>query len=342
MIQCSLSCLLQFRGLRFGTEGAASLAQLLPHTKLCSVHLHGLKDGQHGIGAEGAGDICAALSQIKATTLLLPCNRLGVDGAAARLIPSLPATGIKHLSLASNLIKDSEICSLAAVIPLTQLHTLNLEANRVSAAGASALAKALPHSSIATLLFSSNQIGTAGCSALARTLSKTSLTYLDLSGNKLGPDGAEALAASLVESQVQYLNLKHNQLSCAGVAAFASVFQLANTALTCLNLASNQVRDKGTKALASALCSTISVTSIDFGFNSITDVGVAAICKALPECGALVRVGLEECLDDPTTNRWLECKCERRDGVPWVSEINVYGEFVGFKVRKSNVCRVQA
>ena len=52
-----------------------------------------------------------------------------------------------------------------------------------------------------------------------------------LSDNELvGPDGAEALAASLVDSQVRHLNLKHNQLYCAGVAAFASMFQLANTA----------------------------------------------------------------------------------------------------------------
>ena len=86
------------------------------------------------------------------------------------------------------------------------------------------------------LNLSRNALGVSGMRKLQRFIVKASfLTHLDMSGCELGCDGVSVLSEYFMCLPLVYLNLARNQVADKGTSP-----------LVYLNLARNQVADKGT------------------------------------------------------------------------------------------------
>src|SRR6185312_5214865 len=87
------------------------------------------------------------------------------------------------------------------------------------------------------------------------------------------------------------LNLSHYNLRDTGTAAVAKALS-SNSSLTSLDLIYNQIGDKGAAALAKALESNLSLMSLNLNNNKIGDTGAAALAKAL-ESNSLYLISLD-------------------------------------------------
>uniref|UniRef100_A0A674IA20 NLR family CARD domain containing 3 n=1 Tax=Terrapene triunguis TaxID=2587831 RepID=A0A674IA20_9SAUR len=158
-----------------------------------------------------------------------------------------------------------------------------------------------------------NQISNKGAKALARSLMvNRSLTVLDLRSNAIGPTGAKALADALKINQVLLsLNLQKNSIGPQGAKKIAEALKqnrnlrelivpphppvvILHCLLSLHSLQWNFIQSKAAKALAQALHSNTSLTSLDLRGNSIGVAGAKAMANALKVNRSLRVLNLQE------------------------------------------------
>ncbi|KAF9556568.1 hypothetical protein EC968_008173 [Mortierella alpina] len=302
---------LDLRTNKIGDSVAQALAESLKTDKTLTT-----LDLQHNsIGDHGAKELAEALrTNSTLTTLNLYSNSIGGDGAKELAEVVKTNSTLITLNLQYNSIGDDGANALAEALRTNStLTSLNLHSDNIEGEGAKALAEALKtNSTLSTLDLQDNKIGDDGAKALAEALKTNStLTALNLQDNKIGDNGANALAEALkTNSSLTKLNLLRNSVWYKGFAALteaskqnstlttldilgfdniAMVMYQAfktNSTLSTLDLRDNKIGDDEAKALAEALKTNSTRTSIGSD-------GAKALAGALKTNSSLTTLNLE-------------------------------------------------
>lgn len=129
----------------------------------------------------------------------------------------------------------------------------------------------------------------------ANEVSDNNLQFLSLSGNPLGSHGVRRLQPFLVKaSLLTWLDLSSCQLRNSGVMHFCYIIECMP--LIWLNLADNEITDKGSDILASHLRLCPTMREFSLANNRITDCGADGLARAiedLPEIMKVILIGNE-------------------------------------------------
>jgi len=181
--------------------------------------------------------------------------RLGLDlgDHGADIIAHSPLLmGVRELDLGNNALSPIGIETLAESSYLTELTTLGLADNRLGLWNLTGSFFHLNHfPNLGVLDLSRNEIGVEGVLALARSPAVLGLRTLMLSGNPLGSNGAWPLTTTTLLSEhgvLSDLDLTGCELGDAGAVDMA--WAQWGGRLQSLNLAYNDIRMEGAKALA--------------------------------------------------------------------------------------------
>ena len=173
----------------FGDQGVAHLV-----SRHSDVPYRELRLQRTSISHVGLGSLLDAGVAARLSSLALPDNRIGPDGATM----------------------------LAAREDLGCLRALNLGRNHLLTIGAQQLAKARSLSGLQRLELEYNFIGARGALALSESTALTSLVDLGLAYNYVGDDGAAALGAATLAPQLTTLDVRSNEIGPAGLATLAT------------------------------------------------------------------------------------------------------------------------
>ncbi|XP_051885775.1 NACHT, LRR and PYD domains-containing protein 3-like isoform X2 [Pristis pectinata] len=257
----------------------------------------------------------------KCQVLRLEGNNLGDSGIKIlSKILTEPKSEIQALGLDNNNLTHSCVEDLvSSVTANSSLTELGLGNNKLGDSGVKRLCAALrnPECKIQKLRLNNNNL-TASCAEdLASALcTNRSLTQVDLGDNELEDSGVELISAALrkLDCKIQTLRLNNNGLTASCAEIFAPALS-TNRSLKELDLGHNKLGDSGMKRLtvalrdsncpieelgvnnngltafcaedlASALCTTPSLTKLEVGDNNLGDSGVKVLSTALrdPDC----------------------------------------------------------
>lgn len=137
---------------------------------------------------------------------------------------------------------------------------------------------ARPHGRLASLGLGSCKLHAFAAHELAEYVrSSTSLTSLDLEYNYINVEGVTALARAIPASALACLNLSevnrnHDEpQDMSGIVAIAKALQTSRT-LTSLNLSANDIRPNGVEVLAEALSQNATLKHLDVSSNRLCGV----------------------------------------------------------------------
>ncbi|KAG2483285.1 hypothetical protein HYH03_017832 [Edaphochlamys debaryana] len=248
----------------------------------------------NSLGDAGCKALAKALPPLGGSlaVLALSHNGIGTEGTRA-LAGALPAcAGLQELLLAGNQLGDTAARELAAALQrLPKLQVLHLQDNhRLAADGVAGLAGALPGlPALRELDLARCHAGNEGARHIAKALaSHPSLTRLSLEGCKLRADGAAHLAAALASSPSTPPSPGGAGPSSSNPSS-ASSSAPTGCRLASLELARNQLGDRGAAFLAEGLGRNTSLTALDLRSNAIGLIGCRALGAALRERNAGVR-----------------------------------------------------
>jgi Ran GTPase-activating protein (RanGAP) involved in mRNA processing and transport len=264
--------------------------------RIVSVELFGNR-----IGDESCRAISIMLARNQSLRRLkLGDNMIGAQGAQALAEGLRGNTSLTQLHLGGNSIQVQGLQSIAsALADNSTLTSLGLRDNNVGAEGMAHLADTLrrPSCALSDIQLKGNQIRAEGAMHLAYALQNNrSLKVLELQSNAIGPIGARALCNALRDNNsVHALNFNENELGDEGAEA-VSMLLLNNTSITTLGLANNRIRKRGASALGRALeHESSAVTGLDLGSNEIGNNGAVSLAKALMNNTAMTSLDLRSC-----------------------------------------------
>ena len=108
------------------------------------------------------------------------------------------------------------------------------------------------------------------------------LTVLDLSMNQIGEEGTLFIAGALMYNHtLKSLNLSRNNIGAGGVYIAQSLLDSQQTVLETIDLSWNELQDESACLLATVLETRSILVSLNLAFNSIGDIGINDIAKAL-------------------------------------------------------------
>ena len=271
-------------------KGATALAEMLCTNR----HLTSLTLQSNDIGIDGAASIFAALSSNSALTALdlgsSPTggnrNRSGLKSVEALTGMLEKNCSLTRLSLYGNGMGPECCTALAQGLRCnTTLKELDIGVNGIADGGLASLCASIDAGChVQQLCLSQNGLTDKGGVSIAGPLQtcEVLLQTLDLSNNKLGPEAATALGNALsCNSVLTSLRLEHNVFGEEGGTGFA--VGLASRTLTQLNLSDNELRDKGSAAIAKMLDRSPALRTLDLRHNVIGDVGGVALAQALKD-----------------------------------------------------------
>ncbi|RLN88357.1 hypothetical protein BBJ28_00000663 [Nothophytophthora sp. Chile5] len=236
------------------------------------------------------------------TNLYLRSNAL-TDEAAVTLARLLPASKLKVLSLAGNVIGDRGAASLAFVLDQTPaLQTLDLEENQVNEVVVGLADGLEPNTNLQELNLEHNWITDVGAKQLYLKAFPSNLhrrIHLSL-GNSLTSECTLLLTAiwqahglrkrfAKEFANVERLELSGRALRQYGAAVIVEELVATSTS-TCrsIDFSRNGLGDEGAKAVARLLRSYPQLEELDVSFNDIGDEGATAMAQALAENSTLV------------------------------------------------------
>jgi hypothetical protein len=122
------------------------------------------------------------------------------------------------------------------------------------------------------------------------------LTALDISNDDIGVDGAAVVADFLRTNRTLImLNIAGNNVGDKGVKTIVEALQAnKNTALAILNICGNSISNEGAEAVADLLRTNKTLTTVDLSWNNIADEGARIIAGALRENLALTTIDLND------------------------------------------------
>ena len=200
------------------------------------------------------------------------------DSLAEALAQATHLQYLADLNLEYNRIDSEGLCALLQATHFQHLRSLNLSYNRIVGAGSRVYSKASPLQHLESLNLSHNGIDYKACHALAQVADLQYLTSLSLSYNQIDDEGVQVLAGlyhlpnhlkSLSLEILEPLNLRHLKSVCPR--------GLKHVEFLALN--SNQIGDKGAKALADAI-HLQHLTHLDLSRNKIGAEGAKALAYA--------------------------------------------------------------
>lgn len=166
------------------------------------------------------------------------------------------------------------------VAPNTHVQVVDLSRNRISLRTrgdfdrfATLTQAVVAHPALVSLDLSLNELGLEAACLLAAVLRDSpTLLELDLHGNHLGASGAAELGKGLAAPtcQLQVLNLAENELGNRGAGKVA-VALVMNSSLVHLNLDLNWIGVPGVESLGSALAKNASLRWLSLCNNDVTD-----------------------------------------------------------------------
>ncbi|GFR41802.1 hypothetical protein Agub_g2569, partial [Astrephomene gubernaculifera] len=218
----------------------------------------------------------------------------------ASLPPRLTPCAHQELLLDANQLGDAALRELAAAaLPrMQQLQILHLQQNpSLGPDGAASLSSALPHlTALQQLDLSHSHTGDSGVRHLAKALSALpSLAHLSLDSCKIGAEGATHLAAALgpppfpQHSAPHPSQQQHPRKQPPPPSAHIP-YQPPPPRLTRLDLAGNQLGDRGVAALAEALGRNAVLACLDLRRNAVGLVGCRRLEEVLTRRNASLRV----------------------------------------------------
>lgn len=192
---------------------------------------------------------------------------------------------------AEDRITDNQIFPLFEVLghgfPNNPFHTIDLSYNNIRNSGAKAIAVYLSQTITLTHLnLEGNAIGQLGCEKIAQSLSdQQTLKGLSFNNNPIGDKGMCVLAEALMSNKcLAELDLGGSDIGTLALIKLAGVLCCNTTALTTLNVDKpllHGMQEDTTIALAKALGSNSSLTSLSLAKHSITDSGASWIGEYL-------------------------------------------------------------
>lgn len=183
------------------------------------------------------------------------------DGGAIQIFRILTRKRLMVQSINMSMcgLTSKALVPLAALLQwMDSLHTLELHSNDIDDKGILVLAKALRHNrSVTRLTLQNNRLTARAAHALALTMRTNCTAWkgeLNLWANRLGSEGLSALSLSLASNraQVAVVNLRRCNIGCEGAAALAEALH-SNSTITSIDLSHNLISDVGAAALGDGL-----------------------------------------------------------------------------------------
>ena len=131
------------------------------------------------------------------------------------------------------------------------------------------------------------------------------LSVVRLSYNDLRDEGAALIAEAISANNTHHpslssLDLGFNAIGDAGCEAISVHALAGNFALDTLYLSGNKIRDKGALSIAGAMLHGVGLTQLHLTANSIGSSGLKALCGAIAQVDAKIRMDLQR----PTENSY--------------------------------------
>ncbi|OAE25503.1 hypothetical protein AXG93_1543s1190 [Marchantia polymorpha subsp. ruderalis] len=291
-------------------EVMAMFSESLAGSKLKSLNL-----SDNALGEKGVRAFSALLKSQRSLQALYFMNN-GISEEAARAICELLPSGqdLRTLHFHNNMSGDAGAQALASLVEkATLLEDFQFSSTRVATEGGVALCQALQAGkSLRRIDIRDNmfgpQVGIAlsktltlhpdlvevylgdigmedeGVTALAKALTGClpNLRVLDLGGNEIGPKSAPFLADCIKTKQALIsLNLAENELKDKGAVIICGAIKEGHTSLKELDLSSNELTRVGAVAAAEAVANKSAFTKLNLDGNRISEAGIVALKEAL-------------------------------------------------------------
>ncbi|XP_010277862.1 PREDICTED: RAN GTPase-activating protein 2-like [Nelumbo nucifera] len=229
----------------------------------------------------------SALEGCVLKSLNLSNNAMGEKGVRAFEMLLKSQNNLEELYLMNNGISKEAAQAVSESIPSTEkLKVLHFHNNMTGDEGAFAISKVIMHSpALEDFRCSSTRVGSEGGIVLAEALGTcTHLKKLDLHDNMFGVDAGFGLSkalsghTSLTEAYLSYLNLENE-----GAIALANSLKESAPLLEVLELAGNDITIEAAPALAACIAAKQFLAKLNLAENELKDKGAILIGKALEE-----------------------------------------------------------
>ncbi|GAQ91326.1 Ran GTPase-activating protein [Klebsormidium nitens] len=272
----------------FNQEGAQVVAAALAASKaqLTEADLSDIIAGQEEKEALRVLEIITgALIGSKLQSLNLSDNALGEKGVRAAKAIFENQSSLQHLYFCNNGISPEAAAAIHELLAAPkELRTLHFYNNMSGDDGAKILAKVVTAAPVLEdFRFSSTRVGSEGGAALASALlSGSSLQRLDLKDNGFGPEGGMALAKALTaHPKLREAILSDLSLEDEGSVAVAKALASRCPDLEVLDLSGNDITPKAATAVAEAIRGKQKLRKLNLADNDLRDRGAAVIAKVL-------------------------------------------------------------
>ncbi|XP_078288260.1 NACHT, LRR and PYD domains-containing protein 3-like [Rhinoraja longicauda] len=292
-------CKIQTLGLtNFGLTGSGAddlVSALNTNTSLTELEL-----GGNNLGDFGVKCVSAALGNPVCKIQRLELDSVGLTYSGAKdLASALRANpSLKELKLSANKLGDSGVKQVSAALrnPDCKIQRLGLDSVGLTYSGAEDLASALStNSSLTELIIGDNALGDSGVKLVSAALRKPDCKIQKLGLNNVGltNSGAEDLASNLsTNTSLTELHLADNNLGDSGVKLVSAALGKSDCKIQILGLRTVGLTDSGAEDLASTLSTNPSLTELNLGYNSFTDLSVPALRRIILTLPRLKRITL--------------------------------------------------
>ncbi|KAJ3382497.1 hypothetical protein HDU84_004247 [Entophlyctis sp. JEL0112] len=275
--------------------------------------------------------------------IILKHRGLGPKGAQAIASVLENNTSIARLDLTNNWIESGGAFIGRSLQINRTLVFLNLSDNKLGLLGGLEMAEMLGYNgTLKTLILKGNDFGDKEAIHISEGLKQnSSLQVLDLSHNRIGDLGAVALGTGIAQNDgLKELNLGWNQIRVRGASGFfatlkdnltlaslnmqdngicdspqpVALFISKSSVISNLNLSRTHMNDASLVAIARAAEQSYTLTEIDVSGNSVGDIGVLALFKAVATSNSIKRVVLRGVrMTRDTRVKMEELKTEKSD-----------------------------
>ncbi|XP_010255957.1 PREDICTED: RAN GTPase-activating protein 2 [Nelumbo nucifera] len=235
----------------------------------------------------------SALEGCVLKSLNLSNNAMGEKGVRAFEALLKSQNYLEELYLMNDGISKEAAQAVSELIPSTEkLRVLHFHNNMTGDEGAIAISEVIKHSpALEDFRCSSTRVDSEGGIALAEALGTfTHLKKLDLRDNMFGVDAGIALSKSLsrhvglTEVYLSYLNLEDE-----GATALANALKESAPSLEVLEMAGNDITAEAAPSLAACIAAKQFLTKLNLAENELKDKGAIVIGKALEEGHGLLK-----------------------------------------------------
>lgn len=288
-----------------GVSGCALITQaLLDNTKIKSLLL-----GTDGIGNQGAADVARLIEHNQHLEVVyLGCNAIEDTGVAQLATALNKNTSVKGLWLKRNPIGVNGGHHIAQMLRHNRtIRTLDLVSTQIGFDGLAAVIEVLidDNRTVERLYLGGNQIDCNGAMLIAELIRKNpAIKAILLNVNNLGDRGTAILADALCDNRtLSQLGLASNGIGVdGGIALFAAMAK--HSTLTNLDLGyspstkvllaeSNQIGDRGAKAVGDYLANNCMLQVLNLQGNGITELGKEYLIAGLEKNTNLWRLLLD-------------------------------------------------